>query len=93
MMKIINDFFKRFEETNEASNDCKAGEKCIGGYARLVTMVKQLNRTNLNPIYVNAGDNFQGTIWYNTGRWNVTNEFFNMLPADAMVIKKILILF
>jgi 5'-nucleotidase len=49
-------------------------------------MVKQLNNTNLNPIYLNAGDNFQGTIWYNTGRWNVTNQFLNILPADAQTI-------
>lgn len=79
-------YFSRFEETNSDSNDCKLGETCIGGYARLVTMVKHLKNTSLNPIYLNAGDNFQGTIWYNIGRWNVTNEFLNMLPADAQTI-------
>lgn len=41
------------------------------------------NRTN--PIYLNAGDNFQGTFWYNVGRWNVTSYFLNLLPADAFV--------
>lgn len=49
--------------------------------------VKKLieEQEDLNPIYLNAGDNFQGTLWYNIGRWNVTKEFLNMLPADAMV--------
>lgn len=56
--------FSRFEETNELSNDCKQGENCIGGYARLVTMVNYLKNTTVNPIYLNAGDNFQGTLWY-----------------------------
>lgn len=50
--------------------------------------MKELLETKraLNPIYLNAGDNFQGTLWYNIGRWNVTQEFLNMLPADAMTI-------
>lgn len=50
--------------------------------------MKELLETkkDLNPIYLNAGDNFQGTLWYNIGRWNVTQEFLNMLPADAMTI-------
>jgi len=40
---------------------------------------------NYNPIYMNAGDSFQGTLWYNIGRWNVTSQLLNILPADAMV--------
>lgn len=44
-------------------------------------------KTNPNPIYLNAGDNFQGTPWYTFGRWNVTAQFLNMLKADAVVSK------
>lgn len=53
-----------------------------------MTKVKELlaEKADLNPIYLNAGDNFQGTLWYNIGRWNVTAEFLNMLPADVMTI-------
>uniref|UniRef100_A0A9I3EHZ0 Apyrase n=1 Tax=Anopheles dirus TaxID=7168 RepID=A0A9I3EHZ0_9DIPT len=84
----INDFHARFEEVNTASVTCDAagGETCIGGYARTVTVVKQLLAERPNPIYLNAGDNFQGTLWYNIHRWNATSEFLNMLPADAMTI-------
>ena len=84
----INDFHARFEETNEQTTSCSPGQKCIGGYARAVTMVKKLQQTRPNPIYLNAGDNFQGTIWYNIGRWNVTSQLLNMLNADAMVSSK-----
>lgn len=78
----------RFEETNERSIGCKPNGKCIGGYARGVHVIKSLleSRKNVNPVYLNAGDNFQGTLWYNIGRWNVTSQFLNMLKADAMVI-------
>lgn len=51
-----------------------------------MTVVKKLKSERVNPIYLNAGDNFQGTLWYNIGRWNVTNQFLNMLPADAQTI-------
>lgn len=77
--------FYRFEETNEGATSCKKGEKCIGGYARAVTMIKELQKTRINPIYLNAGDSFQGTLWYSFGRWNVTKQFLNMLNADATV--------
>lgn len=73
---------------NLQANSCDGTqESCIGGYARVVTKVKELlARTDKNPIYLNAGDNFQGTLWYNIGRWNVTAQFLNMLRADAMTI-------
>ena len=38
-----------------------------------------------NPIFLNAGDHYQGTLWYNVHRWNVTATFMNMLPHDVMV--------
>lgn len=88
----INDFHARFEQTNLLSNACKEEEEdtCIGGYARMVTVVKELmakhEADNKNPIFLNAGDSFQGSIWYNVLRWNVTTHFLNLLPADAMTL-------
>jgi 5'-nucleotidase len=81
----LNDMHARFEEINVESNTCKDPSTCIGGYARVVSMVKELKGSRPNPIYMNAADNFQGTLWYNIFRWNVTQHFLNLLPADAMV--------
>lgn len=79
--------FVRFEETNDRSLECKSetNDICIGGYARMVSVIKRLKKTRTNPIYLNAGDNFSGTIWYTFGTWNVTQHFLNLLKADAMV--------
>lgn len=75
----------RFEETNVFSLECKLNETCISGYARLVTVVKNLQQTRTNPIYLNAGDNFAGTLWFSIGKWNITQYFLNLLKADVMV--------
>uniref|UniRef100_W8BUB4 apyrase n=1 Tax=Ceratitis capitata TaxID=7213 RepID=W8BUB4_CERCA len=84
----INDFHARFEPTDTSGGTCDAGEECIGGYARTVYTVKRLldEQKDQNPVYFNAGDSFQGTLWYNIGRWNVTSQFLNLLPADAMTL-------
>lgn len=83
----LNDMHARFDESNIQSNVCKSRDECIGGYARVVTKVKELllTKADKNPIYLNAADNYQGTLWYNMFKWNVTSYFLNLLPADAMV--------
>ncbi|EDW82081.2 uncharacterized protein Dwil_GK25615, isoform B [Drosophila willistoni] len=84
----INDFHARFEATDTSGGTCGTEDQCIGGYARTVYTVKRLlnEQKDYNPIFINAGDSFQGTLWYNIGRWNVTQEFLNLLPADAMTL-------
>ncbi|KAH8419720.1 hypothetical protein KR009_001534 [Drosophila setifemur] len=84
----INDLHARFEATDTSGGTCSEDEVCIGGYARTVHTVKRLlqEQAALNPIYINAGDSFQGTLWYNIGRWNVTQEMLNILPADVMTL-------
>lgn len=82
----LNDFQSRYEETNMQSNSCKNKNECIGGYARVVSMVKELNKTSQNMIYLNVGDNFEGTFYHILFRWNITQYFLNLLPADAITI-------
>ncbi|KAJ8983904.1 hypothetical protein NQ317_006708 [Molorchus minor] len=82
----INDFHARFEETNSAAGTCKEGEECIGGFSRLYKEIKTLLDDKPDSVLLNAGDNFQGTLWYNVGKWNVTQEFLNKLPFDATVL-------
>ncbi|KAG5670064.1 hypothetical protein PVAND_000350 [Polypedilum vanderplanki] len=64
----------------------KNPNECIGGYARVVSTVRKLKSSLPNPIYLNVADNFQGTFWYNKFRWNATQYFLDLEPADAMTI-------
>ncbi|XP_053689491.1 apyrase-like [Sabethes cyaneus] len=85
-----NDFHARFEETNLKSKACSEKDRksgsCIAGIARLYHMINKLRADykSLNPIYLNAGDNYQGTLWYNLLRWNVTAEFIKKLKPTVM---------
>ncbi|CAH0402434.1 unnamed protein product [Chilo suppressalis] len=83
-----NDFHARFEETSLSGGICDrtSEDPCIGGFARLATVVRQAMTREPHSLLLNGGDSFQGTIWYNILRWNVTQEFMNMLPHDAHVL-------
>ncbi|KAG5672735.1 hypothetical protein PVAND_002836 [Polypedilum vanderplanki] len=88
----VNDIHAKFDETNVDSTSCKEklGQVCIGGFARVMTMVKKLKAEreaqNKNPIFLNIGDNFVGTLWYELFGWNITSTFLNILPADATTL-------
>jgi 2',3'-cyclic-nucleotide 2'-phosphodiesterase (5'-nucleotidase family) len=76
--------FIRYEETSLDSGLCKS-DKCIGGFSRLYATVTSLFKQKPNSILLNAGDNFEGTAWYNVHKWNITQYFLNKLPIDAFV--------
>ncbi|KAJ8867066.1 hypothetical protein PR048_032928 [Dryococelus australis] len=81
----LNDLHARFEETSLTSDQCRAGEEqCVGGVARLYTAVNSLLASRPNSIFLNAGDNYQGTLWYSLFKWRLVAHFMNRLPHDAL---------
>ncbi|XP_037872184.1 apyrase isoform X1 [Bombyx mori] len=82
-----NDFHARFEETSVNTPICKSNDSaCLGGFPRLYHHIQTLLVEKPHSILLNAGDSFQGTFWYTLLKWNVTQEFMNMLPHDAHAI-------
>jgi 2',3'-cyclic-nucleotide 2'-phosphodiesterase (5'-nucleotidase family) len=81
---------RRFDEITPKAKMCKNNDQCIGGYARMVTVVNLLRKMRqdekLNPLFLNAGDNFQGTTWYTLLHYNMTASLMNLNPPDAMTI-------
>ena len=59
--------------------------ECFGGVARLKKKVDDLKAQYDNVIFVNAGDLYQGTVFYTTFKWKVVAEFAKMLDFTAMV--------
>ncbi|KAK0166412.1 hypothetical protein PV328_004835 [Microctonus aethiopoides] len=84
----MNDFHARFEEVSPQASACQRdnGEQCIGGLPRILTASRQLLNERPNAVFLNAGDHYQGTLWYNVHRWNATAVFLNMLPHDVITI-------
>jgi len=86
----INDIHVRMEETNKYSAACRQEDKrrgkCFGGIARLQTALKQLRTSGSNALCVNAGDFYQGTVWYSHFKWKVVSKFNNLLNFDAMTL-------
>ncbi|CAH2094001.1 unnamed protein product [Euphydryas editha] len=82
-----NDFHARFEETSVETPTCRFNNgSCLGGFPRLFKKIELLRKEKPDSILLNAGDSFQGTYWYSLLKWNVTQEFMNLLPHDAHAI-------
>lgn len=88
-----NDMHARFEQTDQFSGNCKIedeqGNKCYGGFARVSHVIKKYRQEAANGgpavLYLNAGDTYSGTPWFNTFKYQVVSEFMNILKPDAMV--------
>ncbi|CAG2107041.1 unnamed protein product [Medioppia subpectinata] len=87
-----NDFHTHFEPMNEWSAECKSGEQqCFGGIARTVAKVNEMllqpeAGNGDNVLFLNAGDHFQGTIWYTLLKWEVVAKFAKFLRHDVMAL-------
>ena len=84
-----NDVHSRIEQTNKYSAACNADDasqnKCYAGMARRKTKVDEIRNQTQNVLLLDAGDQFQGTVWFNYYAGNATSHFMNRLQYDAMV--------
>nr|XP_054752976.1 5'-nucleotidase-like [Lytechinus pictus] len=84
-----NDCHARFVETDQNGRVCSADTaECFGGVARRATVVNGVRAGNPDGhvLFLDAGDQFQGTDWFYTYRGNATAHFMNLLGYDAMVL-------
>ncbi|ORZ34282.1 Metallo-dependent phosphatase-like protein [Catenaria anguillulae PL171] len=85
-----NDLHGHYDEFAPSGIDCtdknRAEKKCYGGIARIKTIVDQIRATEPNTYMVDAGDEFQGTLFYSYYRGNITAEYMNAIGLDAFTI-------
>lgn len=55
----------------------------LGGYPRVVTKIKELQTANENTLTLNAGDTFQGTLYYSLFKGKADSDMLNMITWDA----------
>lgn len=89
-----NDLHSRIEAINEYDSTCEqeardAGE-CFGGVARLAEKVReirdQIQAEGGNVIVLDAGDQYQGSLFYTTYKGAEVVEFMTSIGYDAMAV-------
>lgn len=85
-----NDFHARFEPISKYDSGCGAEDnaagKCFGGTARLATAIAEARAAGGETLLVDAGDQFQGTLFYTRYRGQVAAEMMARLGYDAMAV-------
>jgi 5'-nucleotidase / UDP-sugar diphosphatase len=88
----INDLHSRIQPINAFDSTCPAEDdaagECFGGVARIATAVNQL-RSELegeNVIVLDAGDQYQGSLFFTTYRGAAAGEFMEAIGFDAMAL-------
>ena len=89
----FNDFHSRIESINAFESTCSAEEEtageCFGGAARLAAAVAEvrdeITAAGGNLLVLNAGDVFQGSLFFTTGQGQAEAEMMNRIGIDAMV--------
>jgi len=86
----VNDIHSRMEETNKYSSKCRDKDrvkgKCYGGLARMYTAVEDIKHNEDNVLWLNAGDFYQGTVWYTQFKWSLVSQFNNLLNFSALTL-------
>ena len=76
--------FDRFGQTCSAEDLAKGG--CVGGYPRLAAAVAAARKKGGNILLLDAGDQFQGTLFYTVHKGVPSREAMNALHYTAMTL-------
>ena len=85
-----NDVHTHIEQFNKYGGYCDeeaANEgKCFGGVARRMTQIQAIRAEYPDALLLDAGDEFQGTLFFTQYKGQATAEFMNWLGYDAMSV-------
>lgn len=65
---------------------CSTDEACRGGMGRIAAAIDAARRESGDVLALDAGDQFQGTLFYSVGKWPVLAEYGRCMPYDAMTL-------
>lgn len=83
----INDVHAHLDQFRSSGADCTDPTKgCYGGYARVKEVIDRDRPTKEDSLFLNAGDEFQGTLYYTYYGGEKIAETINQLGFDAMTL-------
>ncbi|XP_040573312.1 snake venom 5'-nucleotidase isoform X1 [Lepeophtheirus salmonis] len=87
-----NDLHSRFDLVTSRGSRCRSKDSvrgaCFGGFSRLKRLVEDLQSSESKDpyrktLFLNAGDIFQGTIWYTLFKWPIVANLTNGIGFTA----------
>lgn len=81
-----NDVHARVQEMDKFGGQCSPDKDCFGGAARMRTKIEALRGEHPNTLLLDAGDQFQGTLWFTHYGGRVTYTMMNLLGYDVMAL-------
>ena len=82
-----NDFHARVDQWKADGSYCPiTGTGCIAGSARLATKINEIRSTISNVLLLDAGDQFQGTLYYIQYKSDILTRTMNALGYQAMAV-------
>ena len=82
----VNDTHAFLAGSDAGGNACFASEACRGGLGRIAAAIRQARAEQDNVIALDAGDQFQGTLFYSIDKWPVIAAVDRLMPYDAMTL-------
>ncbi|KAK5091250.1 hypothetical protein LTR05_001431 [Lithohypha guttulata] len=83
----INDVHAHLDEFSSSGTDCTNPSRgCYGGYARVKSTIDDIRPTVGDSLFLNVGDEFQGTLFYTYYGGEKIAETLNQLQFDAMTL-------
>ncbi|KAH6662640.1 5'-nucleotidase [Plectosphaerella plurivora] len=83
----VNDVHAHLDEYYASGADCVDPKRgCFGGYARIKHAIDELRPQYNQSLWLNAGDEFQGTLYYTFYGPEKIGETLNQLGFDAMTL-------
>ncbi|GAB1603076.1 5'-nucleotidase-like [Argonauta hians] len=85
-----NDFHSKFQQISKYSSQCKTADinkdRCYGGIARISSKIKEIRAKQKNVLVLDAGDQFQGSFWFEEFKGYASSYFMNVLQYDVMCL-------
>ncbi|KAL8419265.1 hypothetical protein RB594_002469 [Gaeumannomyces avenae] len=83
----INDVHAHLDEFSSSGTDCTNPSRgCYGGYARVKHYVEQTRPSHPDSLFLNVGDEFQGTLFYSFYGGEKIAETLNQMGFDGMTL-------
>lgn len=81
-----NDTHSYVAGRDKYGNACVASADCTGGMGRIATVVRDERRAEDNVLVVDAGDQFQGTLFFTVNGWSMLADLDNLVGYDAATL-------